>query len=227
MPALTVDSMSGGLQSAISASVGSVTIRHDLNAAWVVVTGSVDSLQIGGSILGGANTNDGRFTVNSTLKVAKVAGTITGGGGDSSGSLDAQNLGRGNGRRVGAWRKRSRNSGSVSSIDGTGSVKIGGDLIGGTADAAGTIRSGTSSEGAIGNAGSIRIAGEVQGNAQGEPMIFVKGHGKSVSIGKSLTAGGSTGPGSIDSQTGIDSITIGGSVSSGPSGGQAADRSKL
>ncbi len=174
------------LDSVVVGTLGKATITTDLVGSSLTVTGNLDSLTIGGSVIGGANATLGAIFVSGSLGKVRIGGDIIGGSASGSGSL-----------------------GSVSIKE----ISIGGSLIGGTAANSGILVAGTGGIGKVsigdrivGNPSATGIA--VNGSIQSNGRIG------SITLAHNLLGGASADSGSILG-VGIGSVTIGGTLLGG------------
>ena len=173
----------------------------------VIIAASAKSIQIGGSIIGGAPTSSttadtsGAILVDTVSAIA-VGGKIVGGGGPNSGVITiADSLAAGK----------------------FGSISVGGDITGGSGTTSGSIEL-TSTVGAT--LGTLRIGGSlIGGTANGTGEVHVNG-----ALTTAVISGGVTGNQSINSSTGvlgsgdilatgISSLNIHGNVTAGLNSG--------
>ncbi len=165
---------SGAVQST-TGSVGNVKIGKSIvggtgtNSGLLLSQQGAGTVSVGGSIVGGAGAGSGRADFGDTLKNFKLTGSLVGGAGDNSGFVR---------------------------VNGAGSITIGGDIVGASADS-----------------GQIADSGILKGNLKPIKTVTIKGS----IIGGS--AGGSADllrSGAVDlAQSATDSVTIGGSIVAG------------
>jgi hypothetical protein len=242
--------------SEIVGKVGPVKVRGSVNGVLFNVTGgdagSIESLSIGGSLIGTDDADSGRFSASGKIGAIKVKGSIIGGAGQHSGSIEAggaiASLSVGGSLLGGSSDTPSTDGTGVVRTDATmGAVTIGGSLHGGTQQDSGLISSGSNmgavkigggilggsggtTSGAIlvgGNVASISVKGDVLGGAALDSgIIRVDGKSGAVALIGALTGGAGAGSGSI--QLGTDatdtaaSLTIGRDVTGGAGAGSGA-----
>jgi hypothetical protein len=154
----------------------------------ISATGNIGPVKIGRDIIGGAGTESGRILSSVKLGAVTVGGSVLGGSGDGSGTI------------VG--------------LTEMAAVKIRGDLAGGDGHSSG--RNFTS-----GKLASATIGGSVLGHSNvATGTIFSTGDMGPVRIGRDLVGGDGTQSGRIQCGAQLTSVTIGGSVL-GSSGGSS------
>jgi hypothetical protein len=242
--------------SELAGKVGAVKVRGSVHGILFNVTGgdlgSIDSLSIGGSLIGTDDADSGRFSTSGKIGAIKVKGSILGGSGQHSGSIEAggaiASLSIGGSLLGGSSDTPSTDGTGVVRTDATmGAVTIGGSLHGGTQQDSGLISSGShmgavkigggiiggsggTTSGAIlvgGNVASISVKGDVLGGAALDSgIIRIDGKAGAVSLTGALTGGAGAGSGSI--QLGTDatdtaaSLSIGRDVTGGAGAGSGA-----
>ena len=212
------DTGGADLESTLAGRLGALVVKGNVRDAEVRTTGpfgSIGSVFIGGSLIGGATQQQGGIFSDGVLGPVKIVGDVVGGSAEFSGGLAS------NGRMV--------------------SVTIGGSLIGGTALRTGTIES-QGEMGPVKIAGDVRGgSGLSSGIILGREAVTSVTIGGSLVGGSGdssgrLTAEGKFGPlkicrdvvGSVDAGTGsifgfesLSSVTIGGSMFGGRIGGSS------
>ena len=212
--------------SEIVGKVASINVRGSIHGALFNVTGGsggmIDSLTIGGSLVGTGDGDSGRISTSGNIGTILIKGSILGGAGQHSGSIQA-------GGAIKSLFVGGNISGGRSdtpSTDGTGVVRsdasigkatVVGSLVGGTQQDSGLIStagdigtfkiggiiggsSGTSSGGifADGNALAITVSGDVLGGAADDSgVIRVSGKVGSLKLLGALKGGAGEGSGSI------------------------------
>ncbi len=182
--------------------VGTIKIAGDLRDAIIDVrdtstagTGKIESVSLGGSLIGGAAEFSGAIFARTSIGAVTIRGDVAGGAGVDSGTL---------------------RTGSRTSI-GITSLHIGGSLIGGSGDASGCISSG-------GSIGNVTIAGDQIGNIGQISGSILTGSDTTpgdmgrISIGGSQIGGDGSESGLIYADgpgSNIASVTIGGDVRAG------------
>ena len=180
--------------------------------------GTLASATIGGSLTGGSGeergTYSGHIFSKGQMGPVKIGGNVTGGTQAVSGNIygfdGITSVTIGGSLQFGGsiplipGMSRAY-AGEIESTGNIGPVKIGGDLVGGTAQG-GTIR-------ASGNIASITIGGSVRsGVGIGGASIFAAGDIGSIKIAGDLFSFILTQSGRIDAGGRIDHITVGGSI---------------
>ncbi len=231
---------------AFGSSIGPVKIGHDViggkgaNAApfsgVIDSHGSLKSVTIGGSMIGGSNNFSGAIVADGDGGSIQIAGNVTGGAGTSSatiqidGKVASLTIG---GSLVGGTGMRS----AELMIGGDlGSVKIGGDVRGGDGGSnsaeirsGGVLKSLTIGGSVIGGSGlkgaetyaelgigSVKIGGDLRGgSAEDAGEIFSRGPIGSVTIGGTVMGGNASFTGNIHSTVSIGSVVIGGDLIGG------------
>lgn len=209
--------------------VGSVTVGKDLeggsgyySGSIYLSAGSVGPVTVSGSIKGGDQLTAGSIYGNSLSSVT-VKGSIEGGSAFSTGSIRALN----NMGKIVVFGDveggLGQESGSISSTVGDiASVTIGGSLIGGTENNAGSI------QGRV--LGPITIEGDLNGSSDaGTGSILASASMGNVTIGGSMFGGGSFTSGiigfiGVPTLPKMGNITIGGDVVGGYANGAGGIR---
>jgi hypothetical protein len=193
----TVDGQ-GNLESVIAGALGALWVSGDVKGAYIHVTGdaigTIGSVTVGGSVLGGSNFASGVIYCTGDMGPVKIGRDLIGGSGMSSG-------------QVGSGTK-------------TGPVTIGGSVIGGSGAYSGLIFGSTSiGPVRIGNnlvGGSALQSGSVA-------LLGKSGTITSVSVGGSIVGGGGDLSGTVRaglpddgaSATAMGNVTVGGSLLGG------------
>lgn len=184
--------------------------------------GVIDSLKIGGSVIGGSASSTGNIRAEEGIRTLQIAGDLLGGAGGSSGTIgvpgDVARLTIG-GSVIGGSGIL---SGSIMLDRGRiESLRIGHDLQGGSGISSGTVM------GYIGDLGSVTIGGSIFGGSQTGSGSIELGEGNigKVKIGGDLRGGSITG-GDVSTVGSahiyadrIGSVVIGGSVIAGSDDG--------
>lgn len=211
----TTQASGGNLNSAVTGNIGSITVQTDMQGvvldvnptiAGTAISGSIGSLKIGGSFIGGTGANSGSITTTSgNIGSVTIGGSLQGGSGTIPGQ--STNPGEISANAFGSITigqgiigSSGPDSGSITSINGIGSVDIlSGGIKGGTGNDSGAIIAATAPTGAA-VIGSIVIHGDITGDG--------------------TAAGTVTGSGQINTGSSIGSLTIYGSLT-----GSTADTS--
>ena len=230
---------SPSLQSDIFGPLGALKVAGDIQTASLVVTGgangTVGSVTIGGSLIGGAADSSGRIFSTGDMGAVKIGFDVEGGSGKNAGietdgklggitiggSLlggSADNCGEiTSGGKMGAVKighdvrgGSGFKSGRIASLGGTlASVTIGGSLIGGSNTDSGVIFS-------QGDLGALKIAHDVQGSAGTDSgLVFTFGKLASVTLGGSIIGGSNTDSGEIQSVGDMGAVKVGHDVQGG------------
>lgn len=203
----------------INASVGSIRVGGDLAVAEIHINGpqGLGALRVGGSLIGNSVQKTGYVTVpNGKIGSVRIGGDILGGTGQDSGEVTAKSLGNVSiggsirGATVDPGGNHTR-TGLLESLGTTGSVRIGGSLVGGALGSSGEISSSDS-------LASLSIGGSLIGGPQlDSAFVNVGGNilGK-VTIGGSLVGGAGQDSGKISTSGAISgSVVIGGDLVGG------------
>ncbi len=188
------------LNSTIKGTLGSLIVRADIKGAFVNIVGGadgrLDTLAVGGSMIGNSTANSGRVQSEGNMGKVTVAGDVIGGGGT--------------------------HSGSITTFSDIVSVTIGGSLIGGSSTYAGTILSDYLGEGPKpnetgGHIGPVSIGRDVLGGSDTAAGSIISESGRlgNITIGGSLLAGSGNRSSHIHSNLEMGAISIGGSVVGG------------
>ncbi|MBC7965874.1 MAG: hypothetical protein H7Z17_08110, partial [Fuerstia sp.] len=200
------------LTSTIRGTVGSLIVRADIKGAFLQVIGGVDgrldTLSVGGSMIGNSVANSGRVHSEGSMGKVSVSGDVIGGGGT--------------------------HSGAITTFRDIVSVNIGGSLIGGSSTFAGTILSdylgGGPKPGEVGgHIGPVSIGRDVLGGSDTAAGTIISESGRlgNVTIGGSLLAGSANRSAHIHSNLEMGAILIGGSVVGGNGAQSGQIESKL
>ncbi len=220
----------GDLVSDIDGAVRTVKIAHDVKDAYLHVTaagsgsqGFIRTIEIGGSLIGGAADRSGSIQTSGSIETVKIGGNIEGGAGLGTGSIQSdlrsiKSVTVGGSLLGGAGDS----SGQIRSSSVLGAVKIGGNVQGGGGATSGVIASFTGLGADDGGIGSITIGGSLLGG-NGFQSGFIRSSGllKSVTIDGDVRGGPGKASGYISGLGNITSATIGGSVvgGAGPASG--------
>ncbi len=235
----------GSLQSDILGKLGSLNVAADVKDAFVSVTGglagTIGSIIIGGSLIGGSATNSGKISSSGDMGAVRIGRDVQGGLGSSSGLIQSSNGNlasvRIGGSLIGSGDALTSVSGEIYSGGNMGPVWIGRNIQGGTGDASnsglisssgtlaslfiggsliGGLNSGSGAINSVGNMGAVTIGHDVLGGA-GFRSGYIHTDGKlaSVSIGGSLIGGSNIESGKISSEFDMGKVTIGDDVQGG------------
>lgn len=177
------------LTSAIDGALGALNVVGSVSNVDVHVTGAggIGSINIGGSLIGGAAGNSGCIqTDDGNIGPVTIAGGIIGGAGAASGNISS-----GGGHNI-------------------ASVAIGGSLIGASGEFSGSVTSN-------GSLGSATIGGSIIGGSKNFSGAIIANNAIGpVTVRGSVTGGAGSMSGIVQSQSvGIGTVTVGGSVVGG------------
>lgn len=235
----------GSLQSDILGKLGSLNVAADVKDAFVSVTGglagTIGSIIIGGSLIGGSATNSGKISSSGDMGAVRIGRDVQGGLGSSSGLIQSSNGNlasvRIGGSLIGSGDTTTSVSGEIYSGVNMGPVWIGRNIQGGTGGAGnsgfisssgtlaslfiggsliGGLNSGSGAINSVGNMGAVTIGHDVLGG-EGFRSGYIHTDGKlaSVSIGGSLIGGSNIESGKISSEFDMGKVTIGDDVQGG------------
>ena len=211
----------GDLQSDINGALGALHVSGDVEGVYINVLGgsfaTVKSVNIAGSLIGGASLNSGTIQSTGDIGTVKIGHDVQGGTGAVTGQVFT--LGAlGNVSIGGALIGGSGvDSGVLSSNGNMGVVKIGHDLFGGSGNSSGAISADT------GTMAGINIGGSMIGSTGlGSARIFTGADMGAIKIGHDLIGGAGDGAGKISIGEKLTSITIGGSFIGGSASGNAS-----
>jgi hypothetical protein len=185
------------------------SIRADFAAA------SLTTVKIGRNLVGGAGDDTGAVLSGGAIKSITIGGDMIGGAGNRSGRISADVEG------IGAVTIRhdfrgglgaGTSAGEIFTSGGIGSVSIGGDVIGGSANRNGLIQ-GVVFLKKVTIGGNL-VGGTGGGAAKDKGTIYCNDALGTVTIGGDLIGGGGTEDGSINAKS-IVSVKVGGDVRGG------------
>lgn len=202
--------------------IGSVLVVGDVRGSFgdasALINASaadVDSVRVGGSLIGGAGVFSGSIANQDGGNVlfVSIGNSIRGGSGDTSGAVNVLGTGIIGEARVGGsvFGGGGVSSGVVDGEGGLGRVHVGGNVIGGNGDGSGLLGS------AFGHVGVVTVLGSVLGEGgQFSGAIFARTGIDSVNIGGHLSGGPGFSSGVIDGESGaLGSVRIAGSIFGG------------
>jgi len=202
------------LLSTIKGTLGKLRVKGDIDQAFFSVTlgGSIGSVIVGGSLIGGAGNDSGEIQAVGNIGPVRIGGDLAGGAGGESGAIHSFGSFTGgllNGVFVGvsvggSLRGGANNSGSIIAVGDIVAVQISGDVIAGEISSdSGRIASLTIGGSLFG--GTLTSSGSVEADSMG-----------TVQIGGDVRAGTAAATGLIETDVGdIDSLRIGGSLIGG------------
>lgn len=188
------------LNSAIQGKLPSLKVKGDMQEAFVEViggaNGSVGTVTIGGSMIGGSAANSGRVHAHGVLGTVTVGGDVVGGAGSHSGAL--------------------------TSFLGITSVTINGSLIGGSSTFSGTVLTdhlggGPTSGGPGADIGTVKILGNLIGGSNTSAGTVYSESGKltNVTINGSARGGAGELSGTVYSFQDMGTVKVLGDVAGG------------
>lgn len=200
------------LTSTLDGGLGSLTVKKDMLAATVHVTGDIGKVTIGGSLLGSAATDSGSIIATGNIGATKITGSLVGavaaraGAIEAGGTLTSITVG---GSLLGGG---GAGSGGVKAAS-LGKATIRGSAIGGVGDFSGSLLA--SGDGGIGD---VTITGALFATANTKTGIFSEGPLGAVKIGEvwglstgapvRISAEGNLNPADPKAALAIKSITI-------------------
>jgi hypothetical protein len=200
----------GTLESDITGPLGALHVKNDVVGAFVNVSGlnngTIGTVTIGGSLLGGPTTNSGLIESVVAIGPIMVGGDVVGGAGDSSGGIRSLKL---TSVTVGGSLLGGSNtdSGEIATTGGDiGAMKIGHDVVGGRAVRSGLIEGG-------GSIGSASIGGSIVGTLDISGVLNCHDRLGPVVIGQDVIGG--TGESGDILAASLSSLRIGGSLLGG------------
>lgn len=208
------------LQSDFDGKLDKLTVKSDVKEALVNVTdsvganGTIGSVAVGGSLVGGAAPGSGSIVARDSLGLVKIGHDVQGGTGPNTGFISTDGTLAGvtlGGSLLGSV---GNNSGEIRSNGDLGLVKIMRDVKGGTGIQAGFIASN-------GKLAGVSIGGSLLGGSNTDTgRINSGGDLGPVKIGRDIEGGSGPDSGSIHSVSGkVGAVTVGGSVLGGDGGG--------
>lgn len=228
------------LVSSVNGRVASLLVKSNIKDARFQTTGGADgsigTLTVNGSVIGGAGNLSGNVTASGMIGSINVRGDIRGGSGATSGVINAPSIGMvtiggnvmgGGGNESGRVVTSDGPMGVVritgSVIGGAGneggrvygktgmtSANIGGSIVGGTGSASGMVFS-------DGTIPTVNVRGSIRGNAFGSGQIYGSNLGN-VAIGGDVIGGVDGFSGYIGANFNIGNLTINGSIRGGSTG---------
>lgn len=215
----------GDIQTNLNGRLGSLVVSGDIDGAFVNIVGfhgSIGSVTIGGSLIGGTTSSSGSISCINTGDV-KIGHDVRGGAGASSGGIFAvqriSNVSIAGSLFVGPGS----GSGQIEGELGIGIVRIGHDFVGGkvftlsapqiTGNIAGVTIGGSMIGGSIvsfGDVGPIKIGHDILGSSvTGSGLISAGGKLAGIAVGGSLVGGSNHNTGVIHSGGDMGAVQIG------------------
>jgi hypothetical protein len=210
------------LNSLVNGKLPSLSVRADVRNVDFGVAGSIGSIVIGGSLLGGSAALSGVIESLESIGTISVKGDIVGGASDSTGDIITQGGASIGSVNIGGSLRGG--GGSTSGVVGAsklGTVTIGGDIVGGDGSESGVVLSQTTIAG-------VTVAGSIRGGTSDLSGSVVSGSFTGSTIVKGQIIGGS-GPSSgvINAGGGTLGNVIVGSLRGGKGAGSGVISSKL
>ncbi len=201
-------------------SIGPITVAKDVQNVNVQVTnGSIASLTINGSLLGGTMDNSGVFQVGGNIGPVVIGKDVIGGSGSFSAVVQADNgdiesISIGGKLQGGGDATHDKTGYFFANHAIPGGVSIKGDMIGGNGSDSAEIKA------AHGNIGDVSIGGSLRGaGASGltnNAYIYADHSLGNLKIGKDLVGGAADNSGYVYTQRGdMGDVTIKGAVTGG------------
>ncbi len=224
---ISTQAAGGDLVSTIFGELGSITVQKDMvdaqvnvtsNTASTVVNGFINSVKIGGSLMGGSDSLGGSFTTDGNINSVVIGGDMVGGSGANSASFQV-------GGKIGSFTVGSlvgytvagdttgQGQGSASivtgnsfpSTGGIGSLTINGNLQGGDGSGSAEVSMASSTSGSF---GAVKIGGAITGGSGANSGELAANSFGAISIAKGIIGASGLDSGSITSTNGITSLTI-------------------
>jgi len=240
---LTTQAAGGNLISHIAGPLNALALTGGLDAATVLVNGSIGDIDIGGSVTGGDTAQSGSIRAKGSIETVHIGVDLHGGSGDDSGQIfSTRSIGSVaiDGSIIGSDSPDADNSGRVFAGRTIDLAVVGVDIVGGAGLKSGQIASGTGmgsvqvlgsvrggagfESGAIGSGGpisSINITHDLIGfqdfsaNGESNGSLLSSSTIKRIEIGGDIRGGDSLHSGVIGTERGINSVTVAGSVFGG------------
>ncbi|MGB8169936.1 MAG: hypothetical protein WCF18_20705 [Chthoniobacteraceae bacterium] len=189
----------------ILGSLGALSVKQDVTSSSLAIGGSLGSLIIGGSLIGGSAPASGAISTAQGIGAVKIGHHVQTGAGAGSGFIDA-------GTSIASLTVGGSVIGGVINADGTtlGAVKIGHNVIGGTTGFSGRISANT-------GVGNVSVVGSLlggRGDSSGQIFSAAGGIG-AVKIDRNLAGGAGNESGKIDSAGKLAGVTVRGSLVGG------------
>lgn len=210
------------LNSDVRGAIGTLTVKGDIKGAFLSVTGEalgrIDTVNVGGSIIGGKEAYSGRIHASGNIGKVTIGGDVIGGQGTHSGVVSS--FGSIAGISIGGSLIGGSNTFAGSILTDArpanpatghiGSVTIRRDILGGSDTGAGSIVSET------GRVGNVTVGGSlIAGSAGRSAHVFSKQNMGLVNIAGNLIGGTGDRSGQIECRATLAGVTIGGSVIGG------------
>lgn len=210
----------GDLISFLNGEVGKITVKEDALASIHVLSGKLQSLTIGGSLLGGATVGNGTILTSGDVGSIKIGGNITAGtanetsrivvGGDLKSLFVGGSVAAGSDGVADAF-------GQIDVIGNVGTLTIKGDIVGGDDN--------FDNDGQVeisGTVGTLTVGGSLLGSPDGfnsgagGGAISVTGAVKTVKIAGDIVGSVTTRSGSLTLESSAKTILVGGDLVGGP-----------
>lgn len=177
----------GNLASVITGNAGTITVAGDLDAASILVQGSVKTLTIGGNLEAGAAAGTGSVVIEGNLTTANVGGSLLGGAADDTGKLEVTGTAGKITVRGSLIGGGGAESGTIEGGISVKSIAISHDLKGGGGMYSGSIYTGGGAATDNGFIGSVTIGGDVTAGSHALTGIIVDATLGAVKIGGNVT----------------------------------------
>jgi hypothetical protein len=214
------------LNSRIQGTLDLLVVKEDIKGAFIEVfggaNGRVNTLSVGGSMLGNGSANSGRVHAHGNLGKVTVGRDVLGGNGSHSGAITSfadvssvsigGSLIAGKGSFSGMIRTDVNGGGHTEGEFGghIGLVNIGRDVVGGVGLGSGTIASES------GNLGNVTINGSVTGGVGSRTgQVYALSNVGNVIIGRNIVGGAGLESGLVFAGSTMGNVTVRGSVRGG------------
>lgn len=211
-----------GLESDIIGGLGSLTVTHDVQDAFINVTalgtpasGTIGTVKIGGSLIGHAANDSGEIQSSGKMGAVTITEDLRGGSGSRTGMLNSgSDLGAvsiGGSIIGGSLASANSLSGAILSVGNITSIKVAHDVVFGSGSKSGYIQAGDFSitNNPLGKLGSLTIGGSLIGNATTGGTVESANNIGPIKIGGSVVGG------LINSAKDIGTVSVGGSLLAG------------
>jgi hypothetical protein len=195
--------------SSLNGSLGSLTVKLDVQGASVDVFGDIGKVSISGSLIGLDVDGTGLLAATGNIGAVTIRGDIIGALGIRSGAVDA--AGKLTSAKIGGsiLGGGGLDSGLVRCALDLGAVSVTGNIAGGAGMHSGAVDS-------AGKLASVKVGGSVLGGAgQFSGLVESSLDMGAVSIGGSVVGGSEDHTGTVHGESSIKSVTIGGSIVAG------------
>jgi len=216
-PSVPLDSL---VTSHVSGSIKKLTVRGDMDGTYLSVSQNIGSIFVGGSVIGGDFSNDGKILAGGTIGSVVIKHDLRGGAGFESGSIfstgDMGSIAIG-GSIYGGYGNY---SGLIGTDDSIKSVIVSGSIYGSIGKSSGEVQAGYSDPNGV--IGTVTISGSLVGGGGTNSGAIGNGGGTgalsvtNAVIGGNIIGGGGQYSGSVYATDGsIGRLTVKGSVFGG------------